>query len=139
MKPIAARAAYENEIEEVIFIAVRRIETLRPDFGIEGHQLSAGRDIIRNVISLLSTGIHGAHRTQADRRSPYFSDNVERPGPSRFTKADERAKDAVRRVLAKDLVGRKQNGPYAICRHQISMRSIIKHGPIDAVVSKYHR
>src|SRR5437870_485428 len=139
MEPIAARAAYENEIEKVIFISVRRIETLRPYFRIEGHQLASRRDIIRNVISLLPTGIHHAHRTQADRRRPYFSDNIERPRACRFTKADERAKDAVGRVLAKDLVGRKQSGPYTISRHEISMRSIVVHGPIDAVISKYHR
>src|SRR5438132_11696485 len=104
MKPIAARAAYENEIEEVIFIAVRRVETLRPYSRIEGHQLSGRRDIIRNVISLLSAGIHGAHRAQADRRRPYLSDNIERPGPGRFTKPEERPKDAVGSVRAKDLV-----------------------------------
>src|SRR5215510_4661421 len=66
VKTVSYRARNEDEIEKVKLVAVGSIESLRPDFLIETQELAAGRDVINDVIGLLSVGIDWSHSGRAN-------------------------------------------------------------------------
>src|SRR5262249_36545975 len=104
MIPVAAHTGDVDEVEEIKFVAVRRVKTAGPERGVEVGKLSACGHVVDDVIRLLACGRHvRGDWYQTDLRRPDLGDRVERAASRRSAGADERSENTVGKISGEDL------------------------------------
>ena len=138
MVAVAAHTSDVEEMQEVIFVGVRRIKTVRPERDVEVGQLRLDGEVVDDVVGLLIGGRDIGDGHEPDLRSPNFRDGVERAGIGGIACANERTEDAARGVLAENFVGGEKAGPDVVAGGEVTVAAIIVHEAVRPAIIENH-